>query len=571
MKVSNRIFNNPDAGTYYHRKSVLVLDTISTTLPQNSIVDSVNLTLHNRALFTNLSDANHNNRIHEVRKVDGVLRFVLAADGRLPNGDSSEGDIVFIQQSTHAEQLWGFENNIWSKLDIDITDDEGIPSGSSFDPSSVASDVLPDSDNTRKLGDASFRWSEVNASQGNFHSLYDDNPSLALDLNSRALVSNDGATPMLTWFGTLDAAGNQLNSLADPTQAQSAATKAYVDGHTPTGPTNTLSYFNNTGHLASNTEAIWVASTNSERIGPGDITSNGTGSKAFGDASDGSISSTSTGSLSHGGTANSGNLSAVAPGAHAHGVAGESGLYGGQIIASGFGAEAAGRASESSFTGGNTKIRATGHGSDARGEANQGRKIEATNSGSKASGITETGNISASGKAAIAHGDNNSVTSDYGSGFGIGQNVNSYGAFVVGRFANASGTPGSWVPSEVVFVVGNGVDNSNRNNAFEVLKDGTVRVNGALLSVTNKKETITLSSTNITNQYIDLVNVAKIDSIDFLIRSGGTQMEGSSYEYSISYTGGVSGKTRITFLNDIATGGPSALIAGDIIVLKYQY
>lgn len=84
------------------------------------------------------------------------------------------------------------------------------------------------------------------------------------------------------------------------------------------------------------------------------------------------------------------------------------------------------------------------------------------------------------------------------------------------------------------------------------------------------KETITLSGTDITNQYIDLANVAKNSSIQFLVRGGGVQMEGASYEYSVSYTGGAGGNTRISFLNGIATAGASALVASDIIEIHYM-
>lgn len=65
--------------------------------------------------------------------------------------------------------------------------------------------------------------------------------------------------------------------------------------------------------------------------------------------------------------------------------------------------------------------------------------------------------------------------------------------------------------------------------------------------------------------------MAKTNSITFYVRGGGVQQEGASYDYSVSYTGGAGGNSRITFLNDLATGGLSALVAGDIVVVQYQY
>ncbi len=86
------------------------------------------------------------------------------------------------------------------------------------------------------------------------------------------------------------------------------------------------------------------------------------------------------------------------------------------------------------------------------------------------------------------------------------------------------------------------------------------------------KETITLVSGDITNQYIDLAHIAHDGSIMFMVRgSNGPLWEGASYEYTVSYTGGAGGNTRITFLNDIATGGPSALVAGDVLQICYLW
>lgn len=90
-------------------------------------------------------------------------------------------------------------------------------------------------------------------------------------------------------------------------------------------------------------------------------------------------------------------------------------------------------------------------------------------------------------------------------------------------------------------------------------------------SVTNDKALITLSGTDITNQYVDLTEVALTDSIIFSVKGQGTQLEGAAQDYSVSYTGGAGGKTRITFLNDLATGGVNALVASDVIEIKYQF
>jgi len=87
-------------------------------------------------------------------------------------------------------------------------------------------------------------------------------------------------------------------------------------------------------------------------------------------------------------------------------------------------------------------------------------------------------------------------------------------------------------------------------------------------STTFNKENLTLSGTDITNQYKDLAQVIIASSLDLVV-SGLVQTEGT--DYSVSLTGGAGGKTRITFLGDLATGGGAALVAGDILHCKYNY
>ena len=89
--------------------------------------------------------------------------------------------------------------------------------------------------------------------------------------------------------------------------------------------------------------------------------------------------------------------------------------------------------------------------------------------------------------------------------------------------------------------------------------------------VNNFKELFVLSSTNITNQYLDLQHIALGNSIEFFVQGQGSQIEGALYDYSVNYTGGTGGNTRVTFLNGLATGGVSALVAGDVVVIKYGY
>lgn len=115
------------------------------------------------------------------------------------------------------------------------------------------------------------------------------------------------------------------------------------------------------------------------------------------------------------------------------------------------------------------------------------------------------------------------------------------------------------------------------NISFEigdlVIYNGTVWQRsplGVVMSV-DEKQTFVLSAGDITNGYVDLANVADTDSIDLLVRGAPSLLEGASYDYTVNYTGGAGGNTRITWLNDLAVGGPAELIAGDVIQVKYRY
>lgn len=81
------------------------------------------------------------------------------------------------------------------------------------------------------------------------------------------------------------------------------------------------------------------------------------------------------------------------------------------------------------------------------------------------------------------------------------------------------------------------------------------------------KQIFTLSGTDISNGYIDLSHVALTDSIDLLVKGDGIQIEDAAEDYTVNYTGGAGGNTRITWVNTLA----SSLVSGDKLVVKYQY
>lgn len=79
-----------------------------------------------------------------------------------------------------------------------------------------------------------------------------------------------------------------------------------------------------------------------------------------------------------------------------------------------------------------------------------------------------------------------------------------------------------------------------------------------------KKESFTLSPTDISNGYVTLAYLAQADTM-FLVLNGVIQSEGVDYTLST-----VLGVTRLTFAGGLASGG-GALASGDTLNVQYQH
>ena len=104
----------------------------------------------------------------------------------------------------------------------------------------------------------------------------------------------------------------------------------------------------------------------------------------------------------------------------------------------------------------------------------------------------------------------------------------------------------------------------------------TVKINGSnqLESLKEREEAITLSGTDITNQYVDLSfaiygTSASVNSASLFVVGG--PMQEKTVDYTVSLAGGAGGVTRISFAGDLATGGAAELIATDKLVIRYSY
>ena len=102
-------------------------------------------------------------------------------------------------------------------------------------------------------------------------------------------------------------------------------------------------------------------------------------------------------------------------------------------------------------------------------------------------------------------------------------------------------------------------------------KDITIRrssVDGSIVAKKSRQLTIVLTNTDIVNQYADLDAVAGDSSVMLTVVGGGKQTVG--YDFSVNYTAGVGGNTRIGLLNGLASGGVSELVVGDVLDTNFM-
>lgn len=81
-------------------------------------------------------------------------------------------------------------------------------------------------------------------------------------------------------------------------------------------------------------------------------------------------------------------------------------------------------------------------------------------------------------------------------------------------------------------------------------------------------ETFVLDSGDISNGYLDLAAVALEESTTLSGKGYGNFIEGSTFDYTVNLTGGSGGKTRVSLLNDLISGG-GALVVGDVVQIHY--
>lgn len=93
------------------------------------------------------------------------------------------------------------------------------------------------------------------------------------------------------------------------------------------------------------------------------------------------------------------------------------------------------------------------------------------------------GNVTSSGLSGFAHGVS-VVYGEYGFSSGFNSIASSYAEASFGHFGiPKSGTADSWVSADTQFSIGNGADNLNRSDAFNVLKNGNIGIGNHIAPV----------------------------------------------------------------------------------------
>jgi hypothetical protein len=99
-------------------------------------------------------------------------------------------------------------------------------------------------------------------------------------------------------------------------------------------------------------------------------------------------------------------------------------------------------------------------------------------------------------------------------------------------------------------------------------KSTRLDTNGAVVAGLSYKESFTLTSTDVTNGYVDLQRVAQRDSVRIYPEgAGASQREGT--DFTVNYTGGASSKTRVIFAGELVAVGNTPLAAGEVLEVGY--
>ncbi len=120
---------------------------------------------------------------------------------------------------------------------------------------------------------------------------------------------------------------------------------------------------------------------------------------------------------------------------------------------------------------------ASGYGNSAIGSSSVAMGLNNTTTGNYSVALGMGNFAYGSGSVAIGGGSKSYATYSFSSGI---TEADAYASVTFGRYNVGGGTGGSWVTTDPLFELGNGLSSSATSNAFVVYKDGTAAFQGTV-------------------------------------------------------------------------------------------
>ena len=101
----------------------------------------------------------------------------------------------------------------------------------------------------------------------------------------------------------------------------------------------------------------------------------------------------------------------------------------------------------------------------------------------------------ANGAYSTSMGRHSTASASYSTAMGFDTDAESAGCLAIGRYNIGGGNPTTWDSNDPAFEIGNGVNASNRSNAFQVLQNGNTTINGQL-TLSDRSSSITFPNSD---------------------------------------------------------------------------
>ena len=158
-------------------------------------------------------------------------------------------------------------------------------------------------------------------------------------------------------------------------------------------------------------------------------------------------------------------------------------------------------------------------------------------------------NSVASGAQSTAFGNGTMAPGDSSTSIGIGTKSGSYASAAMGRWNTGLGSPISWIASDPLFEIGNGVSSTAPSNALTVFKDGNMQLQGNL----------TLGGTITSANSTVLTNSSLSTALNLTVPPTSTAWQNTYVPKKSSATGALAlGSSQATGVHSFSSGAANA-------------